>query len=199
MSRFTELCGKWRHWSESADKSEGGWESDFPDWRLLMEEASRVMMQGTITSEELTNLQLCWKISAEDEVLCDFAKEHVEECWFTLEALSASEIPEVRWQVYSAAGSRGKAAGDILRRGLGDPDTYARRRAILALSAIRPTDADILAAEAAKDPDPYVRQAAIDLIRSAEDSEVKRAVVNALLNDPVDHVRRAARDTIRPI
>jgi HEAT repeat protein len=51
-------------------------------------------------------------------------------------------------------------------KGLQDIDSYARRRAILSLARLTPKDARQLADQFLRDEDPYIRQAASELLKT---------------------------------
>lgn len=182
----------WERWAVEADRSEEGWQSDYPDWAELMRAAESVMLRPLVSPEELADLELCWAISSEDETLADFAREHIDQCWNTLQRLSTSEHSDVRWQVFSVLGSAGPRAEEVLRAGLDDPDPYARRRALLSLAQLAPDDARQLAERFLRDPDPYLRQVAVELARASRDAGFMREAARQLRGDAAKHVHRAA-------
>lgn len=186
------LFNDWKRWCIDADRSEDGWESDFPRWQTLIEVASHTMTQGEISPEIAAILAECWSASQEDEELLTFVREHLNECWATLQVLARSSLPGCRWQVYEAVAGVGRLAEDMLRRGLSDEDAYARRRALLSLARIRPSDAHAIAERFTKDPDPYMRQAAIEMVLASENRAFQQEAMSILRKDLVDHVRRAA-------
>lgn len=143
MARDLEmLCSDWEHWAATADRSEDGWQSDFPAWNELMESATAAMADSIASQERRRCLELCWAISEEGEELADYAREHVDECMAVLNYLARSPNPSVRWQVYDVLSLGGERAEQLLRDALDDPDPYSRRRAILALTRLRPKDAE---------------------------------------------------------
>src|SRR5688572_13203917 len=105
-----KLTQDWKRWAAASNKIENGWESGFPDWDLLMHEAKRVMQSDAGTSTSFGELELCWAISEETEDLVDFAKQHLAECWPSLERLAESKDARVRWQVYEVFGAAGDRA-----------------------------------------------------------------------------------------
>lgn len=186
------LFDPWRRWSAMADRSEAGWESCFPAWQELIEAASETMLQNEVTAETALILAKCWSASQEDEERLTFASEHLEQCWPTLQTLAQSSLPGCRWQVYEAIVGAGPAAESMLRCGILDEDPYSRRRALLPLARIRPSDAQSLAESFVRDSDPYMRQAAIDMILAAVDLGFQREALSLLRADSVEHVRKAA-------
>ena len=167
VQALSELCTEWRSWAANADRSENGWQSDFPRWQSLMDAAKAVMREPAIRKTDLEDLEFCWAISEETEGLADYAKENSEACWQNLCRLAASLRSEVRWQVYEALGFAGPRAEDLLIGGLGDPDPYCQRRAILALTRLRPKDGRELARPFLSHKDPYIRKSAIELSESS--------------------------------
>ena len=163
MKTLHELVREWKHWAETADCTEEGWQSDFPAWEELMGAAIRTMGRSDLSTCELKDLELCWSISEESEALADYARDHTATTWDALTRLAESDLPGVRWQVYDALSFSGGRAAEILRAALDDPDMYARRRAILGLARTRPTDADSLAMRLEQSDDPYIRSAAREL------------------------------------
>ncbi len=59
-----ELLEAWNTWSAGADRSEDGWESDFPNWQALMDAARAAMLRG-----DPAFLDECFTLSEEDEEL----------------------------------------------------------------------------------------------------------------------------------
>jgi HEAT repeat protein len=157
-----------------------------------MRAAEAAMLRRSLSAGELSDLELCWAISSEDETLADFAGGHLERCWGVLRQLAASRRQDVRWQVFSVLASAGPRAEGLLRAGLDDPDPYARRRALLSLAHLAPANARQLAERFLRDPDPYLRQAAIEMARAAHDARFMREAVRQLREDDVEHVHEAA-------
>lgn len=197
---LTDICADWQRWALTADKSENGWESDFPRWQELIRCAKESMVDycraGPLLC--LPEIELCWAISEEEEELSDFAQSNLDQCWNVVCDLASSERSEVRWQVYKVLGAAGVRGEALLRRGLEDPDAYSRRRALLSLAALRPGDADKLAEKYAKDSDRYMRLAAVDLAGVAPSSDARQRAVQFLLSDADDHVRAHARRRLQP-
>lgn len=88
-------------------------------------------------------------------------------------------------------GSTGPRAAGLLRAGLDDPDPYARRRALLSLARDEPGDARQLAERFLRDPDPCLRQAALEMARASHDARFMREVARELRDDEAAHVRDA--------
>lgn len=150
------LC-RWRDWSETADQSEEGWQSTYPQWDQLYQSAVTLMVQPDLAPEEIELLATCWAMSDEDEDFADYAKSHLEECLPAVICLADSPQPTTRWQVFEVLGCAGGKGEQILRRGLKDPDAYCRRRALGSLARLRISDLADVAASFAEDPDPYMQ------------------------------------------
>lgn len=129
-----------------------------------MSAASAAMVDRKVQQECLPEIELCWRISEEGEDMADFAKDHVEDCWPVLVELIDSKSAEVRWQVFSVLPTGGHKAGELLRKGLNDSDSYCRRRALIALAYLHPNDLVDLKMRLMQDSDPYVRRVAEELI-----------------------------------
>jgi HEAT repeat protein len=161
-----ELGEDWLRWSSHADKSNDGWESDYPSWDDLMSAAMSAMTSDSYQDGDIAALELCWRISEETEDLADFARKKIDACWNVLLRLVHSQHPQVRWQVYDVLSEAGAKAESILREGLNDTDPYVKRRAILSLARLGPADARHLAQRFANDADPYIRKASLEFLRS---------------------------------
>lgn len=162
-TQLAELCRRWQEWATIADTSEDGWESDFPQWQSLMAAAKATMRDAKLQLAQLQQLELCWQVSEESEELAEYARAHYVDCWPLLLELAKSKNPRVRWQAYAVLPAGGTVSERALRQGLEDPDAYCRRRALLALAQLHPQDAPELRARFRQDPDPYIRQVALEL------------------------------------
>jgi hypothetical protein len=164
MNRDLKIVLKeWDQWSLTADKSEDGWQAIFPDWQALVSAAKELMEQANLSEEEFQMLETSWKLSEEDENLADFAKVNLESCWTNIVKLTTSRHAEVRWQVYEVLGFAASKGEDVLQSAVNDTDAYCRRRAILSLVKLRPSNAIEVGKRYINDPDPYVRRVAIAL------------------------------------
>jgi hypothetical protein len=191
---LVELCRDWKAWAVHAEKVEDGWQTDYPGWADLLATAREVMAQASLSEKELQALDLCWAISEETEPLLEYAQSHLAQCWLALSELARVGQPDTRWQVYSALGAAQERPGaeSLLREGLDDPDPYCRRRTLISLARFKPVDARQLAERFLGDSDPYLRQAAIEMVRVSSDAEFMRRKRQQLLKDATWHVRQAA-------
>jgi HEAT repeat protein len=193
MKTLNDFCKDWKDWAKTAETSEDGWQSVFPQWEELMEAAKSVMIKSPKDPDILSDIEFCWSISEETEDLADFAKEHIRDCMNILEFLSVSKFKDVRWQVYSVIWIAGSETEGILRRGLNDPDSYCRRRALLSIARLKPSDSKELALKFINDHDPYMRQASIELLHSIKDIAFIKKAKEQLINDETPHVAEAAK------
>lgn len=179
----------WEDWSLNEDKSEQGWESNYPFWSELMSLAKKLMTEKDVSKDALMNIEQCWSISEEDETLSDYAKQNYDKCFNLLLKLSESKDPKVRWQVYAALENGGEKALKVLKKGLEDNDNYAKRRAIISFSKNNPFDCDDIAGRFAESEDPYIRLAAIELIKTSKNPDFTKEMKQLLSYDPVDFIR----------
>jgi HEAT repeat protein len=192
METLKDHYKNWQKWVTHADKSEAGWQSDYPAWANLMATAISSMTKRPLALDSISYIDQYWAISEETEDLADYAKDHIAACWEILHHLAKSENPDTRWQVYEVLGHAGPKAESLLRVGLSDPDSYCRRRALLSLARLQPDDASQIAEKFVHDSDPYIRLASIEMVRVSEDAELIRRVKRLLLQDAVEFVRKAA-------
>lgn len=197
-NNLKSLCQAWQTWSISANKEEDGWPSDFPDWDLLIKIANATMLQPKWDDTTYACMVLCWQISEETEIIADFTANNLTQCIDKLEKLANSDKPQVRWQVYACLiNSKGTTVNHLLRKGIHDLDSYARRRALISLAKLEPSDAIEIASQLITDNDPYIRQVSIEFLRSNVSGSRQRKMLSVLANDPVEHVRNSALSLIK--
>jgi len=150
-------------------------------------------MLGPFEAKQFSDVEGAWAAAEEGEGLVDFARAHLSDVRSWLCALARSRFPSVRWQVYaSLSGATGLPwAENILRDGLDDPDAYARRRAVLALSEHAVGDLGEIALALCHDVDPYMRRAAIGIAKAHGDVKTIQEVRSVLEKDPNELVRAA--------
>ncbi len=125
-------------WANTADKRDSDWESDFPKWRELTQEAEKLMAQEHPSEHTLLLLGRCWSITNEGEDCAFWAREHIQEPHVQelVRSLTESVHSDTRWQAYDVfrdlhpLDARTQA---LLELGTKDGDPYVRRRASLAL------------------------------------------------------------------
>lgn len=189
QSQLEKALHEWQIWSLNADKFNDGWESSYPEWANLMALAQKNMLESNMSNESLSEIEQCWSISEEDETLSDYAKQNYDKCFNLLLKLPESKDPKVRWQVYAALENGGEKALKVLKKGLEDNDNYAKRRAIISFSKNNPFDCDYIAGRFAESKDPYIRLAAIELIKTSKNPDFTKKMKQLLSCDPVDFVR----------
>jgi hypothetical protein len=117
MKTLGDQLDAWKKWSVAADRSEWGWESDFPQWSKMIEAARAVMLERDHDRVTMEMLAECWSLSEEDEELLDVARDRLDECLPVLEELAKSSWPACRWQVYAALAAPDPRGEAILRQG----------------------------------------------------------------------------------
>lgn len=151
------------------------------------------MIKNSISEIEFQHLEFCWSISEETEDLADYSKDHIDTCWENICGLTNSDDSDVRWQVYSVLGSAGAKAEQILREGLQGIDPYCKRRAILSLAKLRPKDAEELGKRFINDPDPYIRQASVEMFLLLNERGLRKKAKKILNEDNAKHVVKAVK------
>lgn len=185
------LKEEWESWASTADRSTEGWEAAFPEWDRLVSAAGECMKDSHCSEHCLELIKECWLMCEEGEELIDYCKKHYSAVRSTVIKLAESKNPYIRWQIYAVLAEGGEEAKKTLLEGLNDPDAYARRRAIISLSEHDVQNIEAVADHLLNDPDPYIRQALVELVRDRADDTLKQKVFKALRSDPVQHVRAA--------
>jgi len=161
------LIHKWTIWSTNTDRSENGWESNFPQWDKLITLAFEVLKKENLSKDEINELEMAFELSSEDEQLLDFAKEHFILCKTNLSLLAKSLNPEVRWQTYEVFRIGDNDTDKLLINALHtEKSSYPLRRAILSLCDRDIPDKEVLSEVYLNHLDEYVRKAARELKES---------------------------------
>jgi hypothetical protein len=153
-------------WAATADRSEDGWESDFPQWQELMQATEKASITGHLSQHTLLMLGRCWALSEEDETCADWTREHLQEEHIRemVRRLTASLDPDTRWQAYDVLGDL-LASSDkvrpVLEAGMADENPYVRRRAFLPLLHHLGNDATPYLLRMLADEDSYNRYIAV--------------------------------------
>ena len=155
----------WLQWAEVASREEEGWESDAPNWNDLIAHSLELLVKTGLLPEEISQLETVFSLSEEDETLADFLKANYEEvAKETIQRLSRSSQPRVRWQVYDSLVTPDEFSRRLLQEGIEDPNDYVRRRAFLRLLSIeRPTHS--ILERAANDTDAVIREQAKQFLK----------------------------------
>jgi hypothetical protein len=163
-TRLKMALETWRQWAEAASCEEDGWESDARNWGDLMAHSQQLLVEKDLRPEDISLLETAFSISEEDEPLADFLKANYEEVpRETIQRLSSSSHPHVRWQVYDSLVTPDEFSRRLLEAGIQDPDDYVRRRAFLRLLSMqRPTHSAL--ERAANDTDAVIREQAKKLL-----------------------------------
>jgi len=192
------LANEWRSWSAAADRSESGWQSDFPRWPELLD-AARAVMMAPFDAQSRSDVELVWEASEEGEEMLEFSSKRLDNTEPWIRELARSNSADIRWQVYDTLrdGVGKQWAEGILRCGLVDADPYARRRAALALAAHRVADVEDIVKALVQEHDPYLRQAAAVLAAESLDPSLVQKTRSALTHDPAQQVRDAVAQRLK--
>lgn len=131
---LNKMLIEWDKWSVGAEDNENGWESDYPEWRMLMNEACSVMLINNLCNREIEDLERCFEISSETEDMIDYCKKNFKKTKENLIILSKSSREEVRWQLYEIFKEGDEDSDIILLNSLNNEnDNYVLKRALLSL------------------------------------------------------------------
>lgn len=180
----------WLDWSNEADKTEDGWESDFPKWDDLIESCKKIMFHN-LEDIDFETLSKCWEVSHETEDFINFSKNNIDRIRPVLHRLSESIHKNTRWQVFEVLSVGDNRDLPILEKGLVDSDNYCKRRAILSISRHNFEVDDKLIEEFSKDKDPYIRLASIQLLKNLKDFKLKKEVISRLSIDSEKFIQKA--------
>ncbi|MGI4788414.1 MAG: HEAT repeat domain-containing protein [Janthinobacterium lividum] len=186
--RLEELLEEFDLWAASADRSDAGWESDFPQWRELMRQAEQIMAVKTQNEHSLFLLGRCWAISEENETCAYWAREHLEDAYakHLVQQLTGSTERDTRWQAYDVLSDLpvlDSKTRNILETGIADTDAYVRRRAFSALLRHSEIDTQPYVIQMLTDSDIYNRYVGVkEAIHLG--SETLHNQVQAALQDP---------------
>ena len=160
------LLTEFDRWAASADRQDDGWESDFPQWQELMQQAEQIMAQKQPSEQALFLLSRCWSLSEEDEDCADWAREHIDDRHVRsiIFRLTASPDPNTQWQAYDALNDLQILDGetqDVLEAGTKNASPYVRRRAFLVLFNHSKVDVQPYIEQMLMDADAYNRYVAV--------------------------------------
>lgn len=192
MSELSEWLQRWAAWSGGADRAENGWQSDFPEWDVLLGACKRAMMSENSLSQ-LEDIARCWALSEEDEELAEYARSRLNSVAQIVAALSSHPDPDVRWQAIDVIGDSDDGwAADVLRRGFTDEESYVRQRSFLAFARRRSVDMALIDA-VLRDESPHVRRVAWELALKTNDATVLETVRRRMTQDSSSVVRDAVQ------
>jgi len=167
------LIESFETWAATADRSEAGWQTDFPGWPSLAAACKQAMTTPHPSEDLVDDVGLCWSLSEEAEELADFARDALPATREIVTLLTRHKNPATRWQAYDVLGDlTDDAAAAALREGLRDPDPYVRRRAFLAYGRHPPRITLDLIEAMRNDEDPYIRRAAQELAQRSGDPSI---------------------------
>ena len=201
---FTRDVRDLRRWTaEVPPEAKGGeWESEYPNWPSVWKSSVRFVLRRPVASWSGTQLEdflFALARDNEDETISDGVAKDPE----TLIALSVAAIrqgePDAKWQLAARLGEMGTLrdrAIQLLVLLVEDPDEYVRRRALLALSALRAPQAEESAERAWDSGLQYQRIAALHVLAEIGSAKLPAYVAEAR-TDGRDFVLKAADDAMR--
>lgn len=171
--RLEELLQQFDPWAASADRSEAGWESDFPQWPELIRDAEMVMAGEHQSEAALSLLGRCWALSEEAETCADWARDHLQDAHVRelVRRLAGHADLDTRWQACDVLGSLevlDDATRAALEKGMTDANAYVRRRAFLSLLRHREADIQPYILRMLADVDSYNRRIAAEEVTEAD-------------------------------
>lgn len=183
-----ELLQQFDLWAVSADRSDAGWESDFPQWTEMIRDAERLMSQELLSHHVLPLLGRCWALSEEDETCADWARSHLQDAHVQklVRCLADDADWNTRWQAYDVLGSLevlDDGTRTALEKGTTDEDPYVRRRAFLSLLRHREADVQPYILRMLADVSGYNRYVAIKAVTDANTAFL-RDQAQAAAQDP---------------
>ncbi|MDN4476894.1 HEAT repeat domain-containing protein [Demequina sp. SYSU T00192] len=187
----------WRDAPMSAE-----WQSEYPDWPDLWKSSVQFALSRPVaswSSDQLEDLLFALARDSEDELISEGISEDPE----ALLALSVAAIrqgeSDAKWQLAARLGemrSHRDRAIKLLLQFVEDPDEYVRRRALLALSALRAPQAEELAERAWQSGLEYQRIAALSVLAEIGSARLPAYVAEARADGRV-YVLGAADKAVR--
>ncbi len=128
----------------------------------------------------------------------EHVRDHLVQTPSVLSALAIYAIKssdaDAKWQiVVSVAESNLPDAADLIRPFLNDEDEYVRRRSLMAYARYAPEEAEKIALQNLTAAFEYTRITALHVLDTVDSSHLASSV-DAMENDPSEHVRHNARE-----
>lgn len=162
-TQLLHLVRAFDRWAATADQSERGWPTDFPEFEATFAAATHAMRSAcevVPSAEIVAAIARVWWMTEEAELMAEEAVAIGVQVVPLLQRLYAAGDSTTRWQVVTILpriADTGAAGLGLIRLGTQDPDDYVRRRSWLALAEAAPTHARALATEAmTSETDPHV-------------------------------------------
>jgi HEAT repeat protein len=175
MSLETELANFWE-WADmtpetyNEQRGLGEWEAEYPAWESLYKAANEALEQlNREFNHDLAQL-LVYALAIDNEagVVLKSVEEKLEnKLRFVKKAIHSNQT-QAKWQAAELLGNaevedREKLLVNLVNR---DEDKYVKRRALLSLSKVNHTKAVELAKQYLKDPDPFLKLVAKEIIKN---------------------------------
>ena len=175
-------------WAASADQSDDGWESDFPQWPELIRDAERAMAGEAQSEHVLSLIGRCWSLSHEDETCADWARRQVQDVRVQelVRRLADDDDATTRWQACDVLGDQA-VLDDVTRvaleKGMTDENAYVRRRAFLSLLRHREGDVQPYVLRMLADASSYNRYVGVKVVTN-DSATLLRDQAQAAAQDP---------------
>lgn len=197
--RLHEEAARFRTWALGREGRYGEWECDYDEWPAFLKAAEDAIAEterGQLDSDDALNLLYAIARENETEWLRRFLIGYPR----TLRSLAirSASYPDcdAKWQLAcSVAAARLPDAVEILQPFLTDQDEYVRRRSLLALSPLCPSQAERLAITGIDSASDYSRMAALEVLHDIGYVHFLDAA-SKLCSDPNEYVRKRAEELI---
>ncbi|RQR78508.1 HEAT repeat domain-containing protein [Burkholderia sp. Bp9012] len=201
LNTLHEQVEKFREWAAlyPVHQRSIDWECEYGHWEALWD-ASLAVVDSLAPD--------AWTVTACADLLYAIARDHALEhissmLWTQPDALLAlarasidASEPNAKWQLAARLGGQGSHAAEaeaLLLRLVNDEDEYVRRRALLALGALKSAYAETLAERAWDTGHEYQRIAALWVLKDVKSGKLAQYVKLAE-EDGREYVVRNARD-----
>ncbi|KUY75792.1 HEAT repeat domain-containing protein [Burkholderia sp. RF4-BP95] len=201
LNTLHEQVEKFREWAALYPVRQRSveWECEYGDWEALWD-ASLAVVDSLAPA--------AWTATACADLLYAIARDHTLEhissmLWTQPDALLAlarasidASEPNAKWQLAARLGGLGSHAAEaeaLLLRLVDDEDEYVRRRALLALGALKSAHAEALAERAWHTGHEYQRIAVLWVLKNIQSGKLAQYVKLAE-EDGREYVVRNARD-----
>ena len=186
---FQGVVEKLRRWIVEypfSDLTSAEWESEYPDWPEVWSAAMEFTTNRPVKS---------WSVDEMDDMLFAIARDNemgevvlaVEVSSDTLIAVATAALargtPDAKWQLAAQLGEGAadqQQAVDLLLRFLDDADEYVRRRALLAMGALRPEGIETYVERAWQSGLEYQRIAALHVLAEAGSNQLAKYLQSAV-------------------
>ncbi|WP_174907781.1 HEAT repeat domain-containing protein [Burkholderia diffusa] len=203
LNTLHEQVEKFREWAAlyPVRQRSTDWECEYGHWEALWD-ASLAVVDSLAPD--------AWTVTACADLLYAIARDHALEhissmLWTQPDALLAlarasidASEPNAKWQLAARLGGQGSHAAEaeaLLLRLVNDEDEYVRRRALLALGALKSAYAETLAERAWHTGHEYQRIAALWVLKDIKSGKLAQYVKLAE-EDGREYVVRNARDVM---